>query len=235
MGGVVGVLAALVVVLGRHGTASIAPAAASSPATATDASTGPIASPGGASQPLAGATTQGTEGTPSTPAAGRTPGAAGARTSSAATPGVPGVPAASPSGAAVSPQSPGPAVASPSAGATNDVSPPSVSVTCSGMPSTMKRGATFSMTYDVVSASTRQVGLGAALYDGSGADQADGTGDENAVSLSVGHTTTTRSVSVPASLSPGTYEVDGELWPPNQIGNGEPLTSASCGNVQVVK
>ena len=99
----------------------------------------------------------------------------------------------------------------------------------------MKRGATFSMTYDVVSASIRQVALGAALYDGTGADQADGTGDENAVSLVVGQTTNTRTVSVPASLAAGTYEVDGELWPPNQIGNGEPLTSASCGNVQVVE
>lgn len=98
----------------------------------------------------------------------------------------------------------------------------------------MKLGSTFSMTYDLVSQAPQSVAVGAALYDTSGADQADGTGDQDSINLTAGHTSYTRQVLIPASLTPGGFFVYGEIWPVKKIGLGEPLVVATCGHIKVV-
>lgn len=214
-------LAALVLLLSRGSpTASpIADSASSSTPTAGLAQTSPTpaASPS-SSLPVAAHSAPAV----STPHTGGSPGAPGPSPTAAA-----GSPSLTQPAATSSPSPAANAAPSSSAG-------PLVSVSCSGMSPTMKLDSTFSMTYDILSPSVQQVALGAALYDSTGADQADGTGDENVVSLAVGHTSNTRSVLIPASITPGSYEVDGEVWPASQIGNGDPLASSSCGIIQVV-
>lgn len=97
----------------------------------------------------------------------------------------------------------------------------------------MTRGSTFTLTYKLTAKAAVTLALGAALYDESGADQADGTGDEDAVAFPAGTTSQTRQVLLPNSLVPGAYEVDGELWPPGTIGDGEPIKAGACGDVTV--
>lgn len=126
---------------------------------------------------------------------------------------------------------------SPSTGSSAPLGTPgglSLDVSCPGLQPQMKSGTTFTLTYTVKASSPGTLGLGAALYDTTGADQADGTGDVDAVAFLAGTTTKSRPVLLPSSLSPGVYEVDGELWAAHQIGLAtDPLTSATCGDVTV--
>jgi hypothetical protein len=222
------IVAVVVVALTRHASTT-SPGASGAPAL----SPSPSPSPAAAQSPAAGATTAvapragtalGVPGSSSPPtgAAVRTAG------STATAP-----PAGSPTPVSTLP----PPAGSPTPVST--VPPPappvaSVSVSCPGMQSTMKLGATFSMTYVITLKSAGNLGLGAALYDPSGNDQADGTGDEDQVSFPAGSSTNTRAVHIPTNLIPGTqYDVWGELWPANFIGDGSPVASGRCGFVTV--
>src|SRR5579872_1211573 len=109
----------------------------------------------------------------------------------------------------------------------------SLTVTCTGLQSSMGPGSSFTMTYTITAKSTIQLALGAALYDQSGNDQADGTGDEDQVTFPTGTSSNSRQALFPPSLATGYYEVDGELWPPNTIGDGNPITYGSCGEIYV--
>jgi hypothetical protein len=112
--------------------------------------------------------------------------------------------------------------------------PVATSVGCS-FTGTMKPGQTVQMTYHFDSSAARQVGLGAGLYNNAGIDNSTGTGDISDYQLSPGKTAKTRPVPIPAHLKPGRYELDAELWPPNEVGqNGvQTITTATCGYMTV--
>jgi hypothetical protein len=86
------------------------------------------------------------------------------------------------------------------------------------------------MTYDFSSNEKVEVGLGAGLYDGQGADYSDGTGDIDSYLLAAGKSATTRQVDIPGNLQPGTYELDAEIWPPNKVGadGANTLAEGTC-------
>jgi hypothetical protein len=77
---------------------------------------------------------------------------------------------------------------------------------------------TVQLTYHIGAPSTRQVGLGAGLYDEQGTDRSNGDGDVSDVTLQQGQSSPSRPVAIPANLPAGKYELDAEIWPPNEIG-----------------
>jgi hypothetical protein len=81
----------------------------------------------------------------------------------------------------------------------------------------------------------RQVGLGAGVYDEQGNDQSNGDGDVSDTTLQEGQSDPSRPVTIPTGLPAGTYEIDAEIWPANEIGkNGvNDLTDAVCGSFKV--
>ena len=112
--------------------------------------------------------------------------------------------------------------------------PIATSVGCS-IQGTMKPGQTLQLTYHFDSSAARQVGLGAGLYNNVGTDKSTGVGDINNYQLTGGKTAKTRSVPIPAHLPPGRYELDAELWPPNEVGqnSAQTITAATCGYITV--
>ncbi|WP_426513155.1 hypothetical protein ACPPVO_22515 [Dactylosporangium sp. McL0621] len=112
------------------------------------------------------------------------------------------------------------------------VSPKVVSVAC-GAPTSARPGQTITLTYGFNAAGPIVVGLGAGLYDTAGGDHANGDGDVDEASLAVGGTVKTRPFTVPPGLTPGTYELVAEVWPANQIGEGETLAEGACGALVV--
>lgn len=99
----------------------------------------------------------------------------------------------------------------------------------------LRPGLTVQLTYQVYSPVTRQVGLGAGLYDERGNDHSNGDGDVSVFTLKQGESSPSRPVTIPANLPPGTYELDAEIWPANKIGqNGvNDIIDATCANFNV--
>jgi hypothetical protein len=99
----------------------------------------------------------------------------------------------------------------------------------------LRPGQTIQMTYHFDSSAARPVGLGAGLYDNVGNDHSTGTGDIGNYEMAAGRTTKSRPVPIPAHLPPGRYELDAELWPPNEVGrNGaQTIAAATCGYLTV--
>jgi hypothetical protein len=86
------------------------------------------------------------------------------------------------------------------------------------------------MTYNMTLNHGDTVGLGAGIYDESGNDHSTGDGDIGSIYLPPGPDTKSRPVPIPGNLPPGTYEIDAEIWPPNEVGqNGaNTLADATC-------
>jgi hypothetical protein len=112
--------------------------------------------------------------------------------------------------------------------------PVATSVGCA-ISGSMRPGETVQLTYRFDSSAARQVGLGAGLYSNVGTDKSTGDGDISSYQLAAGKTAKSRPVPIPAHLPPGRYELDAELWPPNEVGqNGsQTITTATCGYLTV--
>jgi hypothetical protein len=98
-----------------------------------------------------------------------------------------------------------------------------------------RQGATIRLTYRFTSSEDMRVGLGAGLYDDEGNDQSTGYGDRDSVEIPTGASSATRRFLVPGDLSPGHYELNGEIWPENRVGaeGAEVLQEATCANFAV--
>jgi hypothetical protein len=112
---------------------------------------------------------------------------------------------------------------------------PQITLTCTLGRTQIRPGATIELTYNVNSTTTRQVGLGAGLYDEQGNDHSNGDGDISSFTLKQGSGNPSRPVTIPAKLPPGRYELDAEIWPANQIGqNGiNDFVDAACARFAV--
>lgn len=99
----------------------------------------------------------------------------------------------------------------------------------------LEPGVTVQLTYKAYSPVTRQVGLGAGLYDEQGNDHSNGDGDVSVFTLKQGQSNPSRPVTIPTNLPPGKYELDAEIWPANKIGqNGvNDIIDATCANFDV--
>jgi len=103
-----------------------------------------------------------------------------------------------------------------------------LAVNCALNPAHVHRGITVQLTYEIGLNRPMQAGLGAGLYDNQGNDHSNGYGDIDSVFLPAGNTTKTRPVVIPASLAPGRYELDAEVWPPNKVGANGANTRGSA-------
>jgi hypothetical protein len=112
--------------------------------------------------------------------------------------------------------------------------PVETSVGCT-ITGSMRPGQVVQLIYHFDSSASRQVGLGAGLYDSTGNDHSTGAGDINSYHLAQGKSSKTRPVPIPAHLPVGRYELDAELWPPNEVGqNGaQTIATATCGYLTV--
>jgi hypothetical protein len=93
-----------------------------------------------------------------------------------------------------------------------------ISATCSLSNKTITRGELVRLTYTIDSSSAVSVGLGAGIYNNQSIDESTGYGDVDSYSLRAGSNTYTRPVPIPSNLKPGLYEIDGEIWPANEVG-----------------
>jgi len=98
------------------------------------------------------------------------------------------------------------------------VTPLNIILTCSLNTQSLHSGMTIIMTYAMTLSQRASVGLGAAIYDSSGNDDSTGYGDIDDIQLPQGQVTESRPVPIPSNLPPGNYEIDAEVWPPNEIG-----------------
>jgi hypothetical protein len=104
-------------------------------------------------------------------------------------------------------------------------------VTCGLSTKRLHKGITVELTYKIDANRQAHVGLGAGIYNEEGQDYSTGFGDINSFDLRAGRTVQTRPVLIPANLPPGQYEIDGEIWPPDQVGANGANTYAgpTCG------
>ena len=79
------------------------------------------------------------------------------------------------------------------------------------------------------------MGLGAALLDPEGDDHSIGAGDRDSFAVPAGHTTVSRRVDVPSNLGHRTFEVVGQVWPENDVGDrsADVIAQGSCGSFDV--
>ncbi len=91
-------------------------------------------------------------------------------------------------------------------------------------------GVTITMTYDMILSRPDVVGLGAAIYDDSGNDDSTGYGDIDSIQLPQGQVRESRPVPIPGNLPAGNYEIDAEIWPPNEVGQdgANTIADATC-------
>jgi serine/threonine protein kinase len=134
---------------------------------------------------------------------------------------------------AVAPASSGPTQAPPPASPSK--APLHIDLACSLSATSPRPGMTITMTYTMTLNEGDTVGLGAGIYDSTGNDHSTGDGDIDSIYLPPGQVAKSRPVPIPASLPPGTYEIDAEIWPPNEVGqNGaNTIADASCTNFTV--
>jgi hypothetical protein len=105
-----------------------------------------------------------------------------------------------------------------------------ITLNCSLSTGRIRVGMTLKLTYHVYLPAAREVGLGVGLYDEQGNDSSNGDGDVGSIALQPGLNSPSRLVTIPASLPAGKYELDAEVWPPNEIGqNGvNDLVDTQC-------
>jgi hypothetical protein len=84
------------------------------------------------------------------------------------------------------------------------------------------------MTYNVALKEPDTVGLGAAIYDNASTDHSTGYGDVDSIQLHSGQTKESRPVPIPGNLPSGRYEIDAEIWPPNEVGQNGANTIADA-------
>ena len=94
-----------------------------------------------------------------------------------------------------------------------------ITVSCALSQISLRPGMTVQLTYHIHASSATTVGLGAGLYDSQGNDHSTGTGDIDSIAIPAGASIESRPVPIPAGLPPSTYELDAEIWPPNEIGD----------------
>jgi len=93
-----------------------------------------------------------------------------------------------------------------------------ITATCSLGHGRIVPGITTMLTYTIGSNQAATVGLGAGIYNNLGNDESTGYGDVASFPLKAGNNTYSRPVYIPSSLGSGRYEVDGEIWPANEVG-----------------
>ena len=110
-----------------------------------------------------------------------------------------------------------------------------ITLSCSLSQGQLAPGMTVQLTYHVHSLTTRQVGLGAGLYDDQGNDHSNGDGDVDNTTLPQGQSSPSRPVVIPANLPAGKYEITAEIWPANEIGqdNVNDIIDTTCTHFSV--
>lgn len=106
-----------------------------------------------------------------------------------------------------------------------------VTASCAVVSGQLVPGAIIRITYHINDNESFQAGLGAGLYDNAGHDHSTGYGDIDDLTLPKGLTSASRPVLLPQNLPAGYYEVTGEIWPANEIGQNGIGTYAdpTCG------
>jgi hypothetical protein len=105
---------------------------------------------------------------------------------------------------------------------------PDLNLRCSLNTRSLHSGITVTMTYNVILNRADMVGLGAAIYDNSGNDHSTGYGDVDSIQLPSGQSKNSRPLPIPSNLPPGRYEIDAEIWPPDEVGQNGANTIADA-------
>jgi hypothetical protein len=96
-------------------------------------------------------------------------------------------------------------------------SPVRVSLICT-LSKPPRSGAIIILTYHMSLQTAGVVGLSAGIYSKSGNDYSTGYGDISGIQLLKGLVTESRPLLIPPNLPAGTYEIDAEIWPANEVG-----------------
>jgi hypothetical protein len=106
-----------------------------------------------------------------------------------------------------------------------------VTASCEVLSGQLAPGVVTRITYHINANESFQAGLGAGVYDNAGHDHSTGYGDIDDVTLPKGLTSISRPVLLPQNLPAGYYEITGEIWPANEIGQNGFNTYAdpTCG------
>lgn len=104
-----------------------------------------------------------------------------------------------------------------------------LSMTCRGLQTQMQGGDQVDLDYQLTVSSTRQVGLGASLYevDGDGAYW-DDAHDVESVDVRPGQPPISRPFVIPVGTPAGTYRLAGEVFPGGEVGGPILLADAAC-------
>jgi hypothetical protein len=108
---------------------------------------------------------------------------------------------------------------------------PTVTASCKVVSGQRTPGSIIWITYHINASESLQAGLGAGVYDNNGNDHSTGYGDIDDFALPKGLTSVSRPVLLPQDLPASYYEVTGEIWPANEIGQNGFNTYAdpTCG------
>jgi hypothetical protein len=106
-----------------------------------------------------------------------------------------------------------------------------VTASCEVLSGKLVPGVITRITYHINANESFQAGLGAGLYDNAGHDHSTGYGDIDDLTVPKGLTSASRPVLLPQNLPAGYYEITGEIWPANEIGQNGINTYAdpTCG------
>lgn len=112
--------------------------------------------------------------------------------------------------------------------------PVELSISCVLDPTPSHRGQRVTLTYTIDSPKQQRVGLGAGVRRGN-TDYSNGDGDMDSVSLKVGRQTISRPLFIPDHAPSGRYEINGEIWPENQVGQDgvDTLADQPCDTVTI--
>lgn len=108
-----------------------------------------------------------------------------------------------------------------------------VTVDCRLQPARPRPGQVAILTYAIEAVRDGTVALGAGVYDEAGEDQSEGTGDQDRYVARHGRHLVSRPMVVPAGLRAGRFEIVAELWPPDDIGQGDSIAEANCAVITV--
>jgi hypothetical protein len=99
----------------------------------------------------------------------------------------------------------------------------------------LARGQQVVLTLTIESPKAMSVGVGAGFYDQDSNDQSTGFGDIDSHQLAAGSNVVSRQFLVPVSVPAGAYELDAELWPPNEVGHDgvDTLAETACATVRL--
>jgi hypothetical protein len=108
---------------------------------------------------------------------------------------------------------------------------PTVTASCEVVSGKLTPGAIVRITYHINASESFPAGLGAGLYDNAGHDHSTGYGDLSDLPLPKGLSSASRPVLLPQNLPASYYEITGEIWPANEIGQNGVNTYAdpTCG------